>query len=207
MSPSISVDEAWNRLLLYPGVYQVACCRAHEMATRVVGGGTGDDSPSSYTYADDYPGLVDHSPSAANNPVPTKEQRRRAAAREMNCLGLIPSTSSAPSAPRSGQSCAIAITLEAPRNVRARLTDGRTGESVIQIFVIGINGRRTNYRVNPLMLFEDFAHQFAERMPINHNELQFIYQGRQLVECQHTFAAYGISHMITIHVIPRLHGC
>jgi hypothetical protein len=124
MSPSISVDDAWHRLLLYPGVYEVACRRAHEMAARIVGEGTGDDPPSSYAYADDYPGLVDHSPNAANDPVPAKEQRRRAAACEMNRLGLIPSTSYTPSAPRSGRSCAIAITPEAPRNVRARLTDG-----------------------------------------------------------------------------------
>ncbi len=36
MSPSVSVDDAWHRLMLYPRVYDVACRRAHELAAMLV---------------------------------------------------------------------------------------------------------------------------------------------------------------------------
>ena len=111
MSLSSRVDEAWHRLMLYPGVYDAVCRRAHQMAASIVGD------------IDEYPGVVDHSPNAANDPPRAIEQRRRSAIHEMTRLGLI--RSSAPSAPHSpslsGQSRAIgSVTQEAPRNVRAR---------------------------------------------------------------------------------------
>ena len=110
MSPSSRVDEAWHRLLLYPGVYDVACRRAHATAARMVGN------------VDEYPGVVDHSPNAANDPPMVKELRRRTAINEMTRLGLISSSSAFASHPLSGQSRAIgSITQEAPLNVLARL--------------------------------------------------------------------------------------
>jgi hypothetical protein len=72
---------------------------------------------------DEYPGVVDHSPNAANDPPRAIEQRRRSAMHEMTRLGLIPSSapSVTPSPPLSKRSRGIgSVTREAPRNVRAR---------------------------------------------------------------------------------------
>ncbi|KAL3809077.1 hypothetical protein ACHAXA_007862 [Cyclostephanos tholiformis] len=128
LSPSSEVDEAWHRLLLYPVVYDVACRRAHELAGRIVGEVDDGGNYSPYAYAEEYPGVVDHSPNAANDPAPAKEQRRRAAVHEMNRLGLIPSSTapaSTPPPPRTGRYRANVCTPpDAPCNKRARLTNG-----------------------------------------------------------------------------------
>ena len=113
MSPSATVDAAWHRLMLFPGAYDAACRRAYELAAGIVG--EGDDD---FAY-DQFPGVVDHSPNAANDPPSAKEQRRQAAVWEMDRLGLPSPTARRPAQPRVN----ICTPPTAPGNRRARLTN------------------------------------------------------------------------------------
>ena len=60
MSLSRDVDVAWH-----PSVYDIECHRAYKLAASIVGG-----------IAEGFPGVVDHSPNATNDPMSTKQQCR-----------------------------------------------------------------------------------------------------------------------------------
>jgi len=118
MSPSATVDAVWHSLMLHPRAYDSACRLAYELASRAVGN-EGDH----FAY-DGFPGVVDHSPNAANDPPSAKEQRRRAAVFEMNRLGLSPSTTTAAPARLTRSRANVCTPPAAPSSKRARLTNG-----------------------------------------------------------------------------------
>ena len=118
MSPSATVDAVWHSLMLHPRAYDSACRLAYELASRAVGN-------EGYHFAyDGFPGVVDHSPNAANDPPSAKEQRRRAAVFEMNRLGLSPSTTTAAPARLTRSRANVCTPPAAPSSKRARLTNG-----------------------------------------------------------------------------------
>jgi hypothetical protein len=79
LSPSISVDNTWHWLLLFPSVYASTCQCAYELAAII--------TENDFAYST-FPQVVDHNPNAANDLKVVKEQRRRATIVEMTRLGL-----------------------------------------------------------------------------------------------------------------------
>jgi small ubiquitin-related modifier len=80
LSPSISVDNTWHWLLLFPSVYASTCQRAYELAAII--------TENDFAYSA-FPRVVDHNPNSANDLKVVKEQRRRATLVEMTRLGLL----------------------------------------------------------------------------------------------------------------------
>jgi small ubiquitin-related modifier len=79
LSPSISVDNTWHWLLLFPSVYASTCHLAYELAAII--------TENDFAYSV-FPRVVDHNPNSANDLKVVKEQRRRATLVEMTRLGL-----------------------------------------------------------------------------------------------------------------------
>ena len=79
LSPSVSVDNTWHWLLLFPSVYSSTCHLAYELAAILT------ENDFAYTT---FPRIVDYNPNAANDSKVVKEQRRRATIVEMTRLGL-----------------------------------------------------------------------------------------------------------------------
>ena len=58
LSPSISVDNTWHWLLLFPSVYASTCQRAYDLAAII--------TENDFAYSA-FPRIVDHNPNAAND--------------------------------------------------------------------------------------------------------------------------------------------
>jgi small ubiquitin-related modifier len=212
LSPSVSVDDTWHWLLLFPSVYSSTCHLAYELAAILT------ENDFAYTT---FPQIVDHNPNAANDSKVVKEQRCRATIVEMTRLGLS-SITEIKKGRRRGPTkrrkrgkkktqpvnAGIPIKKEedAAREEEDEVNKGAASVHCVDIRLIDHNGEETMSRVRQTTRFGRVMRAYVSRTGAIAHDLRFLLYGEQIDPYQ-TIADLDLQDGDQVEVFLAQTGC